>query len=643
MTKYLNLKKIPVYIVYSLALVFFIAIINSIISLEKEVLRLFSSLTNNIFKIIAFLSIILISYLVLYKVIYYLWKKPLKLTWFLPVIILMVLFCLVSVILIDVDLQHDPRRYYEYALNFSSNWTKLDLGYIYHRRILTYTLPILTLLPKSLISVQIINICMMMTAIVIYSYLFSKEYGVKVAFIFILLLALNPEIYIVNAIASHDIASLFYFALFLLVLQRLNDRFSLFKLIMFLVLGAVLFVVNDIQRSIMIPMILSLLLMLLLSNTITNKFNTSFFVKRISVMVCLSVVFYLGTKKLFEKYTYDDSSNAHLTTLVYSYNDLYSIGDYHSGTENRYNFWPLISEQKANKIVFEKYFGQIVNHPLDYLSFLSRKSANFFSNSFYHYLMDSRIVGKPLSKEIIILLALSFSMKVALYILAALGVFLLFNSNRTSLLSRFHIIYPMVFVPLILLSEVNPTYSLLILPFLSLFAALGLNALFKKKMNNSLLNNSVKQLSGSFIMVGSLVLLFYLGSFIYVKNSSIDIMDFNGSTPIVEGGEVSKNLLSSPYKLEVSSFDTHKKVSLSMNHVANSISFLLRTKSLPDSFLMKLNNEISPYKFSQKDIRENPTENNYYAFEHVFGKSVNEVVITIENCSDFQINQLILE
>ncbi len=648
--KNLFLNNIVLNLLRCLFLFTIIMLINSALYSSTKVVGMFYGFTKKPLNFVFFFLIVIIFFYVLYRVILYIWTVEIKRKYFISILVFILILCFVVVLGTKIDLQHDPKNYFEYALAISKDSSILDLQNIYHRRILFYTLPILYLLPDSLVSVQCVNILFVIGAVSIYTFIISKEFGNKVALLFLVLFLFVPELYFATAIASHDLASIFYFSLLILLLHKIRHTKQKLWLYVFIILSAILIVVNDLQRSIKIPLLISLLLLIFIELKNLKQLFKFSYVRHLLVIIVFSITMFSIYKGITSRNGKTDDSGFEIETMIYSYNDMLSLGDYSAGEENRFNYLPNIPENYKKSISYEKFFTQFVSYPVKYASYLKNKTNNFFGNSFHHYFMDSRFLGKSLSVSYILFLIISFLLKIILYALAAYGLFLIFIKLKKGLFHKLYIIYPVIFLPIILLSEVNPTYSLLIIPSVLFFAAYGLDYLLKRK--KALVFSNLKIIGKTALISMAILILLYLSSSFYINQTPIDLVDFKQVKYTHSNCEIAsheKDGFYNPFHLKVMPKLSNQdcSINLKLNKEYSTILFLIKTKAKPNEYSVQINGnsiDYTSYKFERSHIKNKEIDNNYYyCYNTKLEKSCKDIKLSFNDIvHDFLIKDVIL-
>lgn len=290
-----------------LCLFWVIVLVLGSINTGKKGVELFLSLTTKPLNVAGFVVLACLVLYIGFKILLVLWKGKVTKVHFMIIGFGMALGCFLVISNTSIDLQHDPKRYFEYALEVSNDLSRLNLNYIYHQRILTYTLPILYVLPQTLTSVQIVNVAMLLMSIGIYTYLIGIKFGNKTAFIFLLLLSLNIEFYFASAIASHDLASIFYFALLLLTIHYLRNAHSFTKCMIWIILAAFIVFVNDLQRSIKIPLLISMVALILLELKTSHSIFKFGIARHLAMVVVFSVTISGVYQTMVNKYSNNQS------------------------------------------------------------------------------------------------------------------------------------------------------------------------------------------------------------------------------------------------------------------------------------------------------------------------------------------------
>lgn len=558
---------------------------------------------------------------------------------------------LISLLLLfstSIELQSDPKRYFNYAVEVSRNWNKLDLNDIYHQRIIPYTLPIVTVLPETLRSVQLVNVFLLITSIVIFTLLVKKHFNRKLAFLFLVIYASNLEIYFATTIASHDLASLFYLALILLIIDKLNATTSKTVQATLIVIGAILLALVDILRGIKIPLLISLLVSIFL----ISKSRFQYPNKGIKYHIMLILILSLGIMSFFNtlksKYGKPESVKVvnGLGTMIYSYNDMYTLGDFWAGIENRYNYTPLMDMAFRQKRIVAKYTSQIRQFPLDYAFFIIRKSTHFFKNSFYHFFMDKRVVQQPIGVGLTLALSFSSLHKFLFYVLAALGLLIMLMRRTLTNHNFILILYPLVFLPIILQSEVNPTYSILVFPSIAVFAAYALHYLFEKELTIKTAIKGLKPLRNAMLYLGLILTMVYALILLASMVLPYKMIDFKSNTQYFNNTKVLDfNYISNPFEIGLKPLEKINKWEYSISDLPRfkTVDFLIRSKADVEDLKIYLNGrQINPIR-SQADSRNQKTDYHYYYFNQTFETPLKQLMFSSPLEKELLIKEIIIE
>lgn len=336
-----------------------------------------------------------------------------------------------------------------------------------------------------------------------------------------------------------------------------------------------------------------------------------------------------------------------MATMLYSYNDLYSLGDYHAGTENRYNYMRLIEPENIGTFALEKYTTQISEHPIDYILFIKNKTNHFFQNSFYHYFMDERIVGKPLGPLLMMALSISFLIKVVIYVLAAIGLILMLLSFKTSHYGELYIIYPLFFLPIILQSEVNPTYSLLVMPSTLFFGAYAINFMFERSFQSVQRRTSYKTIVVTAINLILVLGLFWATAQIFRVFTPLQIFNFKRNTFTTDESTaiIEKQHLNTPFEIQLTSLETEKvsSIKLKADKPVNHISFFISSEAQPDDLVVSVNDVNISYRSFQSDLREHKTSKNYYYYNYNYSEPTTFIEVDVYSSEAFLLKDVFLE
>jgi len=607
-----------------------IALVNSLYNTGTTIFEQIHRLSNKIIYPIAFTVFMIFLFLVVRGVIKIFTNHKLKLHHFVGLFVLIFLIGFLNIITSDITLLYDPEKYFSSGLLISQDFQNFNLNNIYHRRSVFYTFPILNVFPEVLSSVQFVNLLLHLSSVLIFTYIIYQEYGKQLAFYFMLFYGISFEFYATITIASHDLASIFYFSLLCLgthVLFRKPPKYSRFLLISSIV---ILIVINDFQRGIKMPLLISLIFLTLI--TYKNEFSAKKYqVTRSLVVILIGSILlsYLTTTYAKKKYGERDSFFS-IASMIYSYNDIDKTGDYHSGKENRYNYIAQVPDKDKSMLSIKKYVSQIANHPKD-MSFLwGQKLSKLFSmtpESFFY--MDAKFyvsVDKNVWLIKLGLMLISLISKIILLFFAIRGILYHIINKSFMHLTNIYIIYPFVILPLFLLTEVNATYSLILYPSLIFFAAYGALNPINSKLKD-LFNYKQHLLIPTAFIIGVLFLIFILANLV-VGITPGTLIDFSADRLVLLNGKELTNdagTIVNPYELSFENLDMHPNETvllLEQSSKMSTISFFVKTKDSAENFEMEINdNTVTPkshktssYALKGKEFDENSDQYYYYSY-----------------------------
>jgi hypothetical protein len=614
-------------IIAALMLFLALAIGNSIIYSFGDIINNIISVTQKKIYYVLFLVILIIGGIFINWFINMCLKLELKRHHFIVVVIMMFCIGFLNIVSSHVVLKGDPEQYFNAGLLISENFEKFNFGDIYHRRALFYTFPIFSLLPASLKSVQFVNLFFYLISGFILTNVLFKEFGKHIAFYFLVLYALSFEFYTAIAITSHDIASIFYFSLLTFLFFRLNISKSIYLQYVLIFCIAFFIVVNEFQRSIKIPLLISLLFLLLLSiNSIKNLPKNLFARNIFCILLCTICLFHtvsLIKKSELKPISQEKRSHYGNENMIYSYNELNTNGNYLSGKENRYYYISQLFASEKRLLVTEKLLTQISTYPYDVFFLFHAKVTNLFLISPWSFAyLDMKFYQEKASKIwilnlIISLISLLVKIIWSLFAIKGLVNFIINRSNKG--IFSIYAVYPLVFLPLFLLSEVNPSYALIIYPSIFFFAAVGLAKSFKKE-------EKVKKQHKLWVLNPMIIIIVSLFSiYILVKTivalTPATLIDFNKNHYILSHAvklEEGEKKPSNPFELYVNPSQKENEIPtllIKQDKTVSKVSFFIKTKAIPSELMIKLNGQsIIPDSYKVSSPGEGDVLNYYYYF-----------------------------
>ena len=656
------ISKITQNITACLMLVFVLVLINGVVHAITNVYSNAESVFNGLYGMTTkpiYYIILLLLLVALVAITVIIIKKLLSVTLkkyhFLLIICFMFTIGLLNIINSEVVLQikGDSLHYYNYGKLISKNISLLDFNNIYHQRVLFYTVPIFCLLPVTLASVQFINLLIYLVSAVLFTHVILKDFNKHIAFYFLLLYAFSFEFFAVITIPSHDLASIFYFsvlALLLYVLGKYQKEYFKYAVIITI---ALLIVVNDFQRTIKIPLLITLTLMLLSRlNNIKEIYKSISAINILCILICVIGFFYCVNNikdKFGENDTFYDLEN-----MVYSYNDIYTKGDYYAGQDSRENFITLMPKNDKLELVFHKYATQVADYPLDLLILLQKKATTLFSTTPWDFsFMDKRFndfesPGYWILKPAVMLLFLLF--KLFCFFLAALGVLNCIKKIYLNDFFKIYIIYPIVLLPLLFLSEVNSSYGFLFYPVILFFGALGIESFISKKAHKPL--HLKKQILNPIILTSTLLCLVFVLFKLFVTISPVKLIDFNKNDYVLQDLESivwNQSNLTNPFelnlKVEDNSFGAPLLTIQTEKDIFN-VSFFIKSKIYPEDLVVCVNsNEIDPLNFhTMQSNNEVFSDYYYYYFNSALKKTTEGITFEFASLpQDFTIKDILLK
>lgn len=475
--KYTNL--LVGFLLIILLMVFVNSIVNNSLSvfqyLKAVILGVYDMTKNPIYYLI-----LIVFILTLFFCLIYIYKKLItleirKIHFFLLVLIIFLIGFL-NVITSEIYLISDWQRYYETGILLSKNIELFDFYNVYHRRALFYTVPVFSILPESIGSVQFINLIIHLLSASIFTYVIYKDFGKLVAFRFLLFYSISFEFYTSLTIASHDVAFLFYFSILVLLFQVLKNIKSLVNSISVIVVISIIIIIIDFQRDVKIPLMLALILMLVLQ---LSYFKSSINLKHAGkLFLIILTVFGFSLIISAMKTEHSQKTNFYgIANMLYSYNDIYTEGNYRSGQINRINYINQLSQDERQYLALKKYCTQISEYPIGMLSLIQNKATNLFSltpftlsnnDLKYNFFDKSNLwILKFLLLSVFIIIKLSWML------FGVIGLLKLIINGSIKHYSKLYVLFPIVIIPLFFVSEVNPSYQLILYPSLLFFSAIG--------------------------------------------------------------------------------------------------------------------------------------------------------------------------
>lgn len=642
-------KKISSYLIVSLIVFFISALLIGLISNALNLSKSFETVINGllgitkkpIYYIVGFLGFLGCLF-VIKRLLLKINKVPLNKVHFYVVIGLMTILGLLNVYFSDVILESDPKRYYDIGLNISKDFKYFNFRDIFHQRALVYTAPIFAVFPISLLSIQLINLVLLLIAISLFTKVIKIQFGKQVAFYFLILSAFSFEFYSAITRPSHDIAFICSFAILSFILYRLYNSNSTSKILILSFLASLMILTSDLQRSVKIPIVISLLLVYLFQLKKYTALSLNLRIHKTLIVLIFSFVCFFGVEKYKERYG-DKSKYFDIENMLYSYNDMYSKGDWHAGRENRYNYISEIENPYKRALTLEKCFSQIAHYPQGMLILFKNKVITFFSTTPWTFSnMDLRmhIFNEGSNWLIRTLLTLFFLViKSIIFFFAVIGLLRLLNVFNASY-NKIFIIFPLILLPLLLLSEVNPSYSLIIYPSLLFFAAIGCQNLKDRAImiDRTLLR---KKIVSSAIIIGSFFLIVFGVSHLYLATSIYHLVNFKFDKINYENKNYWINDVY-PYSTSFTTSDLQQSMNLITNEPNYHISFFIKTKMIPELLNVNLNEKIIEPKFFHRDNSLEQTDDYYYYYDTSL-KAVHKITISVAKLEeDVLIKDIIL-
>lgn len=400
------------------------------------------------------------------------------------------LFGVISIFLIDNILIGDPKWYNETALNFLNSNQKMNFADIGLRRTIFYVTPIYWLLPKNILSIKIINLFLtILTSLIFYKTLRLNNVDVLVSRLAIIIFTLIPIRYSNINIPSHDLVAIFCIMLILFFItisikSLLNKNKNGFILLSILV-GVVVFII-EFQRSIGIFILMSLLVTSFLF--LLKKERQIFKNLLINLFVILITFISLNfIVKKSEFYKPIENARYSIQTMIFSYNKLGTFGRYIDGIESRNQLFPKVVEKDLKtEFAIGHYISQIKQQPLEYFKLIVKKSVtllNFPGVKWLTYEKDEKL-GSTINDKV---QYFNMFFKILFFFFIILGIIYLFFEKNKNILILFLMSFSVIFsFILIFLSEVNQSYSFLILPSLCIYSAIGVKYLITFNLPKSL-------------------------------------------------------------------------------------------------------------------------------------------------------------
>ena len=642
------LYKLVLSLLNTLVIVFLIFLINALFHMPQSIMDTIYGLTQKKTYVFSLFLILVLGYIVCLGLINYLKRFELKNTYFIiPVIFMLVLFCVV-ILTSKPGLINDPKAYYEEGIKIANNLSHFNITNIYHGRVIAYTAPIFAVFGNELIYVQIINIFLIVASTIIYTIIIFKDFGKQIAFLFLTLSVLTLDYYWLATLASHDIAALFYFSLVLVLIYYLKKPLNISKSVIIILLLAFLIFVNDLQRGIKLPLVVALFFTVMLQiKTIKQGFKTN-----LGAKLMITVILSLGLFVLFSNFKNNSSvqsSHYALENVIYSYNQIGTKGDYSGGEELRRNYIPLVPKSSKRILVLEKFFTQLKEYPFEILELIRLKMTTLGSlNPQNYFYMDKKFndEGNYITYQIIRILA--YTIKIPILLLAILGLIRsLISSKLKDIGTKLYVIYPLVFLPMVLLSEVNPTYAILIQAFILFLAAYGLKWLLSKKVSfYQGFKENWSNLKTSIIATIVLGLMVFTTASAYTVITSKRLQNFSTITTMPESILEIQNNEKIPYEIFLNKTTRDvdgSKLLLKLDKKALELRFFLRTKTSPERLNISINDQKVINISFKEDGRIGIYDGFYYYYiEHIMDKANSELMFYFEGADKLLVKDLLI-
>lgn len=638
------IKKTILIVVASLALLMIIILINGIFNISEVVYTNFY-LTNRNPKYYFIPVLIMLAFLFIIA------KRMLRLNsyklnhWhFVLVFFLFLLKGSAVIVLSDVDLTYDPKGYFESGVLIAENLENLTITNIFHQRALFYTAPILYIFPTALKSLQIVNLFLLFTSMIIFCSILYKEYGKHVAFYFIVLFTIYFEFYTAILIASHDLAFIFYFSLLSYTLYKLFTLDSNLLKYFLIFIAAVLIIIIDFQRTVKFPIILALILILgfQLKNLKSIFINDK--AKSIFLLIVITSIFSITVQKLTSKLDHID-----IEDMLYSYNELGGSGDVFSGKENRSNFLSLLQKKDKEKLTYLKLANQISHYPFTFLRVIHKKATNFTKTTWNFPGMNSYFfffkgINSHWTTQFILTLCYSL-FKIICFVFAIVGLLEMISKQSSIISKHIYLLFPIILTPMLLTSELNSYYFIIVYPFLCIYAAFGMKYILK--LNFKFKFNFKTFFIPTCVILGFLLSLFALSQ-VFINYNESSLVDFNKSKIEFLGLTPENKIFTSPFAQTLLINENSKLIpQLSFTNATeiSSISFFLKTSDKSEDLNIYFNGKrILPVN-SQANKTLNIKYFNYYYnyYKYDFNNSTKTIYIDFENLSSkFTIKDIVL-
>lgn len=382
----------------------------------------------------------------------------------------------------NIRLEGDYKRYFESAVRMSEGQQVPNFNDPYDSRAVPYFLPVLYLTAGNLLALQYCNLALMLFTSLLYARLGDLAVNRKTGTLCLCLFLLCPALYVMNCVASHDVPANFFLSLFLLLCLLLNRSAVHAKwwkrsLVIAICVGGML-AINDLQRGTGLALGLGLLLNQVVLVQRRPRAETLRHFLAVVVLFLSSFLATQGVQRLLSGDKHVLANGMPFEALIYSFNDLDSDGSLDSGAENFRASFPLLSETGRCRYVVEKYVSAIAVDPWRWAKMMVRKSRRLLSNNTYIFSgLDQAWKGSWKSLTVEHPMNLHVWYTSLLYILVSAGLFAVCSQGRWELF----VVAPLLMFIMVLVSEVNPQYSFVLLPPFACIAAIGLNWLFTLK------------------------------------------------------------------------------------------------------------------------------------------------------------------